>query len=135
MAGPSTQIPSQPFWGFLSHSWPTWAVLSDALCKYLGPDWQVSHGTKRPSKWSCLWWEKSHRGTGRAFNSCLGKGNRTPLPPGVMSPGCQCRLNRRKWQVGYWESGRWGPGTKNNLCLCFLCMAVSFVTLVLKLSC
>lgn len=47
--------------------------------------------------------------------------------------GCQCRLNRRKWQVGYWESGRWGPGTKNNLCFCFLCMAVPFVTLVLKL--
>lgn len=35
--------------------------------------------------------------------------------------------------MGYWESGRWGRGTKNNLCLCFLCMAVSSVTLVLKL--
>lgn len=80
MAGPRTRVLSQPLQCFLPHPWPMWAVLSDALWKYLGPDcsWLASQGTKKAItvEWSVV--GEGPQRTGRAFHSCLGRGNRTP---------------------------------------------------------
>lgn len=112
MAGPQTQILRQPLCRFLPHPWLTWATLSDALWKYWGPDcsWLASHGTKRLSKQSCLWWEKGHREQEEHFILVQEKETGPPASRGDGSWG-QCRLSRRKWQrgIGNLAGGDQGP--------------------------